>query len=171
MMKRLFFNAFTDFYGIDTGVYQHLCRPDTFLKALSLRMIIFQAYFYKYGIIRPGDSAAGSESYILDLNKSMLGELGYEVIIAEGGEDAIRLFTENRDRIDLLILDMIMPDLSGKVVYDRIKSLRPDVRVILCSGYSVDGQAEKLLRKGCDGFLQKPYNMAQLGEKISEALK
>ena len=111
------------------------------------------------------------ESFILETNRSMLRELGYEVLLAEGGEDAIRLFTENRDRIDLLILDLIMPDIAGEVVYDRVKSLRPDIRVILSSGYSVDGQAEKMLRKGCDGFLQKPYNMAQLGEKISEALK
>jgi two-component system cell cycle sensor histidine kinase/response regulator CckA len=111
------------------------------------------------------------EAYILDANKSMLGELGYEVLLAEGGEDAIRLFTENKDRIDLLLLDMIMPDLSGEVVYERVKSLRPDVRVILSSGYSVDGQVQAVLKKGCNGFLQKPYNMEQLAQMIGEALR
>jgi two-component system cell cycle sensor histidine kinase/response regulator CckA len=63
-----------------------------------------------------------------------------------------------------------MPDLGGEIVYDRIKSSRPDMRVILSSGYSIEGQAATLLKKGCDGFIQKPYNLNQLAEKIKEVL-
>ena len=75
----------------------------------------------------------------------MLNELGYEVLLANGGKEAIRVFDENKDRIKLLILDMIMPDLGGDVVYDRIKAVRPDIPVILSSGYSIEGQAEAIL--------------------------
>jgi len=110
------------------------------------------------------------EEYILNADRAMLNELGYEVLLANGGKEALRVFDENKDRIDLLILDLIMPDMSGEIVYDRIKSLRPDVRVILSSGYSIEGQAESILKKGCDGFIQKPYNLNQLAQKIKEIL-
>jgi signal transduction histidine kinase/DNA-binding response OmpR family regulator len=110
------------------------------------------------------------EEYILNADKAMLTELGYDVLLANGGEEALRVFDENKDRIRLLILDLIMPDLSGEVVYYRIKSIRPDVRVILSSGYSIEGQAESILEKGCDGFIQKPYNLDQLANKIKEVI-
>jgi len=110
------------------------------------------------------------EEYILNADKAMLNELGYEVLLAGGGKEALRVFEENKDRIKLLILDLIMPDLGGEIVYDRIKAIRPDVRVILSSGYSIEGQAESILKKGCDGFIQKPYNLNQLARKIEEIL-
>lgn len=110
------------------------------------------------------------EEYILNADKAMLKELGYEVLLANGGKEALRVFDENKDRISLMILDMIMPDLGGDIVYDRIKSLRPDVRVILSSGYSIEGQAESILKRGCDGFIQKPYNLNQLAQKIKQIL-
>ncbi len=110
------------------------------------------------------------EEYILNADKAMLKELGYEVLLANGGKEALRIFDENKDRINLLILDLIMPDLSGEIVYDRIKALRPDVRVILSSGYSIEGQAESILKRGCDGFIQKPYNLNQLAQKIRQIL-
>lgn len=110
------------------------------------------------------------EEYILNADKAMLNELGYEVLLANGGKEALRIFGENKDRINLLILDLIMPDLSGEIVYDRIKALRPDVRVILSSGYSIEGQAESILKRGCDGFIQKPYNLNKLALKIKQIL-
>jgi two-component system, cell cycle sensor histidine kinase and response regulator CckA len=110
------------------------------------------------------------EEYILNADKAMLNELGYEVLLANGGNEAIRVFEENKDRISLLILDLIMPDLGGEIVFDRIKASRPDMRVILSSGYSIEGQAATLLKKGCDGFIQKPYNLNQLAQKIKEIL-
>jgi signal transduction histidine kinase/DNA-binding response OmpR family regulator len=110
------------------------------------------------------------EEYILNADKAMLNELGYEVLLANGGREALRVFDEYKDRINLLILDLVMPDLGGEIVYDRIKSARPDIRVILSSGYSIEGQAESILKKGCDGFIQKPYNLNQLAQKINEIL-
>lgn len=110
------------------------------------------------------------EEYILNADKAMLTELGYDVLLANGGHEALRLFDENKDRISLIILDLIMPDLGGETVYDRVKASQPDIRVILSSGYSLEGQAESILKKGCDGFIQKPYNLAQLSRKIREIL-
>ncbi len=110
------------------------------------------------------------EPYILDANKAMLDALGYDVLLANGGAAALDLFTQHQDRIDLLILDLAMPEMGGDVVYDRVKRLRPSVRVILSSGYGVEGLAESLLKKGCDGFLQKPYTMDQLATRIKAVL-
>ena len=110
------------------------------------------------------------EEYILNADKAMLTELGYEVLLANGGKAALRIFEANKARIDLIILDLVMPDMGGEAVYDRIKALQPNVRVILSSGYSIEGQAESILKKGCDGFIQKPYNLSQLARKIKETL-
>ncbi|MGA6926160.1 MAG: response regulator, partial [Desulfosarcina sp.] len=110
------------------------------------------------------------EAYILDADKAMLTELGYEVLLANGGNEALRLFNQNRGRINLMILDLVMPDMGGEVVFDRIKSLQPDIRVILSSGHGIEGRAENLMKKGCDGFIQKPYNLNQLAGKITEVL-
>ena len=110
------------------------------------------------------------EEYILNADKVMLTELGYDVLLAKGGKEAIAVFDQNKDRIKLLILDLIMPDVGGETVFDHVKSERPDIRVILSSGYSVEGQAESILDKGCEGFIQKPYNLNQLSQKIKEIL-
>ena len=63
-------------------------------------------------------------------------------------------------------MDMIMPGMGGGEAYDRLKQINPEVKVLLSSGYSVDGQATKILDRGCDGFIQKPFNMKQLSDKI-----
>jgi two-component system cell cycle sensor histidine kinase/response regulator CckA len=65
---------------------------------------------------------------------------------------------------------MIMPGMSGSETFDRLKEIKPDARILLSSGYSIDGQATKILRRGCDGFIQKPFNMNQLADKIHRIL-
>jgi len=100
----------------------------------------------------------------------MMEKIGYNVLVADSGMEALRVYEAHQERIDMVILDLIMPDLGGEIVYDRIKSSRPDIRVILSSGYSIEGQAESILKKGCDGFIQKPYNLNQLAQKIEEIL-
>jgi DNA-binding NtrC family response regulator len=71
----------------------------------------------------------------------------------------------------MVILDIIMPDMGGGQVYDKIKAINPQVKVLLCSGYSVDGQAIELLERGCEGFMQKPFTMEELSGKITKILK
>ena len=77
---------------------------------------------------------------------------------------------ERNHTIDMLILDMVMPDMGGGEVYDRIKRIDPKVKVLLASGYSIDGQATEILERGCEGFIQKPFNMEDLSKKIREVL-
>jgi CheY-like chemotaxis protein len=66
----------------------------------------------------------------------------------------------------MIIMDMIMPGMSGSETFDRLKAINPDVKILLSSGYSVNGQATNILQRGCDGFIQKPFNMNQLAERI-----
>ena len=71
-----------------------------------------------------------------------------------------------KDKIDMVILDMIMPEMGGGVVYEQIKSINPKVKVLLSSGYSKDGQATEILNRGCKGFIQKPFTINELSGKI-----
>ncbi len=110
------------------------------------------------------------EKMILDVGCELLEELGYTVQSAMSGQEAIDIFKEARDKIDLVMMDMIMPEMGGGETFDRLKEIDPDVKVLLSSGYSINGQATKILRRGCDGFIQKPFNMNQLAEKVQQIL-
>jgi two-component system cell cycle sensor histidine kinase/response regulator CckA len=110
------------------------------------------------------------EEMIIDVGVQLLEKLGYTVLEAGGGKEAIQIYQENRDNIDMIILDMIMPDIGGSEVYDKIKTIDSGVKVLLSSGYSVDGQATEILERGCNGFIQKPFNLKNLSRKIKEVL-
>jgi two-component system cell cycle sensor histidine kinase/response regulator CckA len=110
------------------------------------------------------------EKLIVNVGKRMMESLGYRVLPAANGEEAIKVFSENQGHVDLVILDMIMPYMSGGEVFDRLREIEPTVRVLLSSGYSINGQAEDILARGCNGFLQKPFNTGELSRKIREVL-
>jgi two-component system cell cycle sensor histidine kinase/response regulator CckA len=110
------------------------------------------------------------EEMVLDVGVQLLKALGYTVLEARTGKEAIDLYKANEGKIDIVILDMIMPGLSGGEVFDRIKALNPRIKVLLSSGYSIDGQAKEILERGCDGFIQKPFSMNQLSQTIREIL-
>ena len=110
------------------------------------------------------------EEIVIDVAVELLKKLGYNVIEAGSGKEAIQLFGDGCDKIDMVILDMIMPDIGGGEVYDRIKEIDPQVKVLLSSGYSIDGQATDILERGCNSFIQKPFSMAVLSKKIREVL-
>ena len=106
------------------------------------------------------------DELILDVGQAMLVTLGYDVLTADRGDLATSLYRSHQGQIALVILDMIMPDVSGGRVYDRLKSLDPDVKVLLASGYSLNGQASDILVRGCNGFIQKPFSLQVLSEKV-----
>ena len=110
------------------------------------------------------------EDMIVNVGEKILERLGYTAIIAKSGKEAIDIYRENRDKIEMVILDMIMPDIGGKVAYERLKEINPDIKVLLSSGYSITGQAQEILDKGCNGFIQKPFNLKDLSQKIREIL-
>jgi nitrogen-specific signal transduction histidine kinase/CheY-like chemotaxis protein len=111
------------------------------------------------------------EAVILDVCKDMLSVLGYEVLVARGGREAVDTYRARSAQIDLVILDMIMPDISGERTFDELKTIDPRVRVILASGYSMTGDAEKILAKGAGAFIQKPYQISELSQRIAQVLK
>jgi len=111
------------------------------------------------------------EEMILEVGAQMLITLGYKVLVARGGKEAIDIYKDNIDTIEIVILDMIMPDMGGGETFDRLRGINPGVRVLLSSGYSIDGQAQEIMERGCDAFIQKPFRMEELSQKIREIVK
>jgi two-component system, cell cycle sensor histidine kinase and response regulator CckA len=110
------------------------------------------------------------EENIIEVGKEMLEILGYDVITALGGKEALESVYKYGDRLDLVILDMIMPEIDGGKVFERIHAMNPNLPVILSSGYSINGKAAEILDGGCRGFIQKPFSMEELSRKIREGL-
>jgi two-component system cell cycle sensor histidine kinase/response regulator CckA len=111
------------------------------------------------------------EETILRVSSELLTMLGYKVLAAQNGKDALNIYGEHRSKIDLVILDMIMPDMGGEETFRLLKAMKPGIRVILSSGYSMNGHAKKILDQGCKAFLQKPFNIDELSQKIRYALE
>ena len=126
----------------------------------------------------PGEIVKGKETVllvddeemVLDTGGQMLKKLGYEALLARSGHDALELYKKNRDRIDMVLLDMVMPEMGGGKTFDRLKKVNTKVKVLLSSGYSIDGRATEILKRGCNGFIQKPFNMQQLSQSIRKIL-
>jgi CheY-like chemotaxis protein len=116
------------------------------------------------------------EKMIMEIGQEMLEAMGYRVITAASGIEAIEKFTSIRDgngevdTVDLVIQDMIMPGMGGGEVFDRLREIDPNVKVLLSSGYSFNGQAREILDRGCQGFIQKPFTMAEMSRKIREMI-
>lgn len=110
------------------------------------------------------------EEMILNTGRAMLEQIGYSVLTADSGMAAVDIVSENGGKIDLVVLDMIMPKMGGRETFEQIKKHRPDLRVLLSSGYSIDGQAGRILEQGCDGFIQKPFTLRELSAKVREVL-
>jgi PAS domain S-box-containing protein len=110
------------------------------------------------------------EEMVLDVAGKVLEKMGYTVFEAQSGKKAVEIFKQNKDTFDLVVLDIIMPDMGGGEVFDRIKEINPQVKVLLSSGYSIDGQATEIMKRGCDGFIQKPFKANALSETIKEIL-
>ena len=110
------------------------------------------------------------EEMIREVGGALLGQLGYKVLSAGNGKEAVEVYSNNKDKIDMVVLDMIMPEMGGDKAYDKMKEINPDIKVLLSSGYSVNGDATKIMKRGCDGFIQKPFNMKQLSKSIREIL-
>ena len=110
------------------------------------------------------------EALLMDVTIKMLAILGYQTFSARSGAEALETYRNNRDKIDLVMLDMIMPGMSGEETLRKLKEIRPDVKVILASGYSLNEQATRIMESGCRAFLQKPYNTGELSRTLREVL-
>lgn len=110
------------------------------------------------------------EKMVLDVTKELLESLGYRIYVAQGGQEAITVYMEKTKQIDLVILDVIMPGISGGETFDRLREINPEIRVLLSSGYSINGEAQKILNRGCNGFLPKPFRMRELAQNVRKML-
>jgi CheY-like chemotaxis protein/two-component sensor histidine kinase len=128
---------------------------------------------------KPGTDLSGTgvvlvvddEAVVRQTAKAALGRYGYTVLAAEDGQSAVDLFRQMADRISVVLLDMTMPGLSGEETVQRLQMVRPDVRVVLTSGYNETEAVRRFSGKRLAGFIQKPYTAAQLAEKIKAALQ
>jgi len=106
------------------------------------------------------------EQVILDVGTELLREIGYDVLVGRSGAEAVEVFRREQERISLVILDMIMPDMNGGETFDQIRKIDGSARILLSSGYSLGGEAKDIMERGCNGFIQKPFNLEILSQKI-----
>ncbi|MEI6206008.1 MAG: response regulator [Desulfuromonadales bacterium] len=111
------------------------------------------------------------EEILRSIGRDLLEELGYTVYLAEDGERGLALYAQHRESIDLVMLDMIMPNLNGRESLLRLKKMNPDVRVLFCSGFHDEGTASELTQLGVRGLIQKPYNLIDLSYSVAAALQ
>ena len=110
------------------------------------------------------------EEMVLEVAQAMIERMGYAVLPAANGEEAVKLAEQHRGEIHLAILDLGLPDMEGKELYSRLVRLRPDMRTVVCSGDSVEGAPREIMNAGASGFIQKPYNYDSLISVITTVL-
>ena len=111
------------------------------------------------------------EPLVLKVGGQMLRALGYEVVCAPGGAEAVDMYREDGQHIDLVLLDMMMPGMDGRECFHALREINPDIKVILSTGFGRDGKAQELLDEGIRGFVQKPYRLAHLSVAIANVLQ
>jgi DNA-binding NtrC family response regulator len=113
---------------------------------------------------------ADDDQMCLDVGVRMLQRLGYEVLEAKNGYDAVKIYQKNKKTIELVILDMRMPH-NGEKTFNQIKAIDENAKILIASGYTEETRIRDLLKKGCNGFLQKPFNYDHLSQKVSLVLE
>ncbi len=101
---------------------------------------------------------------------SLLKEIGYDILLAKDGFEAIEIYEEKKKNIDLVILNMIMPKMHGSVTFDKLRKINPDVKVLISSGYNMNKKVSEVIKKGAMGFLPKPFSLSELSFAINEVL-
>ncbi len=111
------------------------------------------------------------ETVVREATARMLEDLGYKVLECRDGEEAVDLFRAISHDVDAVVLDMVMPRLAGPEAFEAMRAIKPDVKILLASGFSINGAASGLLKAGAAGFLQKPYQIEELSQKLHDILK
>lgn len=106
------------------------------------------------------------EQLIQQIAQDILIECGYKVLIASNGEEGVEIYQKHKHRIDLVLLDMVMPKMSGKEAFIQMKKINPNIKVLLSSGFKMDDRVEKVMDLGVCGFIQKPYTLEKLSKMI-----
>ncbi len=111
------------------------------------------------------------EQRILSVGKEICTTLGYNVITVDSGKEALKIYRDKKDTINLVILDMIMPEMNGLETFVELKKIDPDIKVLLSTGYSIDKKAQEMLKNGCKGYILKPYSVIDFSHKLREVLE
>jgi nitrogen-specific signal transduction histidine kinase/ActR/RegA family two-component response regulator len=111
------------------------------------------------------------EEFVMEMTVAMLEKIGCSVLQAKTGAEAVDIAKTHDGDIDLAILDIVLPDMDGKSVYPHIMEARPNLKVLVCSGYSIDGPAQEILSEGAQDFIQKPFGLAEISEKLKKVLE
>jgi CheY-like chemotaxis protein len=107
---------------------------------------------------------------VLEVAKDMLEALGYEVVTAADGLEGVSRYRDLWREVDLVVLDMVMPNMSGGDCFRRMKEINPKARVVLSSGYSMDGSIQDVMNDGILAFIQKPYRLEELSRVVGTAV-
>ena len=110
------------------------------------------------------------EDIVLDVGTQMIEKIGYTVIKAKNGKEAIALFRKHKAQVSLVILDLRMPEMDGECAYELLKEIEPEIKVLISSGCSLRDEANQNLKYGCNGFIQKPFNLKTLSQKVEELM-
>jgi two-component system cell cycle sensor histidine kinase/response regulator CckA len=110
------------------------------------------------------------EDVITEVSRDILEIMGYNVLVAHNGREAVDIYSGKKDEIDLIVQDMIMPGMSGEDTFFALKKINPAVKVILSSGYMINKQIEDIMGQGCCAFIQKPFRMEDFSELIRKVL-
>ncbi|NNL42261.1 MAG: response regulator, partial [Desulfobacterales bacterium] len=128
----------------------------------------------KEEIIPAGGSEAiilvDDEEFILELGEEILSKFGYRVYTAPDAESALKIYQEMKNSISLIILDLIMPGMGGRRCLEELMKMNPSLKVIIASGFSVNGPAKEILQSGAKGFIDKPYDVKQMLNMVREVL-
>ena len=112
---------------------------------------------------------ADDDAVCLDVGVRMMQKLGYTVLEAKDGHEAIEVYKKNQNQVDLIILDMRMPH-NGGLAFKNLRKMDTDVKIFITSGFTEDYRIQNLMKSGCEGFIQKPFNLTLLSKKILNAL-
>ena len=110
------------------------------------------------------------EEMICDIGEQILKAMGYRTIIARDGVEAVEIYKQHQDKIDMVILDIFMPKMGGVEAFDRLKEVNPRIKVLISSGCSLNDQVMDVIGRGCSGFIQKPFRFKDLSYKMREVL-
>ena len=110
------------------------------------------------------------EQRILTVGQEICKTLGYNIITVNSGKEALEIYKDKKNIINLVILDMIMPGMNGLETFRELKKINPDIKVLLSTGYSIDAKAQEMLKNGCKGYILKPYSVIDFSHKLREVL-
>lgn len=161
-------NGFIDVYsqeGVGTTfhIYLPVLRSKFIEKDIKLKRVKIQR---GEGLILVIDD----EQIMRQTAKSILEECGYDVLLAGDGEEGVQMYKKHHDRIKAVILDMVMPKMSGEQAYIELNKVNNSVKVLLASGFKQDARVESILELGVKGFIQKPYGLVNLANSIHDVI-